>query len=257
MFNLWDRHNYRNSWSLQFEHLIIINDTLVIKIIIIFCICLSLSGLTMSMWSPTTETILQSIFLTSDTGPHHLRSSLRSLRVSCLFFHFQSPSFPGKIVWPPSPGPAPLPNWSSFTQSRQVCFQTLGSTMWLRLARGRYIHFGFIWINLQSLHVLDTLWCSIWFKQPNVKSAMCMFFLFGLHSCTLFFPQGVRDPMAAIPSSQQWHGEPGHLAGAGPGDFLVSWRWLSGTILNIWEQSNIDFLIYSNGILYFNLIPIQ
>ena len=76
MFNLWDRHNYRNSWSLQFEHLIIINDTLVIKIIIIFCICLSLSGLTMSMWSPTTETILQSIFLTSDTGPHHLRSSL-------------------------------------------------------------------------------------------------------------------------------------------------------------------------------------
>ena len=105
-----------------------------------------------------------------------------SLRVSC-------PSFPspGKIVWPPSPGPAPLPSWSSFTQSRQVCSQTLGSTMWLRLARGRYIHFGFIWINLQSLHVLDTLWCSIWFKQPNVKSAMCMFFLFGLHSCTLFF----------------------------------------------------------------------
>ena len=96
-----------------------------------------------------------------------------SLRVSC-------PSFPspGKIVWPPSPGPAPLPNWSSFTQSRQVCSQTLGSTMWLRLARGRYIHFGFIWINLQSLHVLDTLWCSIWFKQPNVKSAMCMFFSF-------------------------------------------------------------------------------
>ena len=31
---------------------------------------------------------------------------------------------------------------------------------------------------IQSLHVLVTLWCSIWFKQPNVKSAMCMFFSF-------------------------------------------------------------------------------
>ena len=94
---------------------------------------------------------------------------------------------------------------------------------WVWQGGGIYILDLFI----QSLHVLVTLWCSIWFKQPNVKSAMCMFFSFWPSHLYIFFPQGVRDPVAAIPSSQQWHGEPGHLAGDGPGDFLVSWRWLS------------------------------